>query len=76
MYHFDTPSVFGTPVHYPLYNAGVFNIGLNNDTIVDSFVNYARILFAHYADRVPYWISKFTSTQCPLELRLMGTSVQ
>lgn len=62
MCHFDTPAVFGTASHMPLYNhqngGGAYNIGLNNDTIVDAFVNYARILFSNYADRVPYWISK------------------
>ncbi|KAJ5915872.1 glycoside hydrolase [Penicillium verhagenii] len=58
MCHFDPPTVFGTAKHYPTYGLNtVANIGLNNDTIVPAFVNYARILFAHYADRVPYWIT-------------------
>lgn len=33
------------------------NSGAANATFVDSFVYYARILFAHYADRVPIWIT-------------------
>ena len=59
MCHFDPPAVFGSAVHYPTYGLNQLgNIGLNNDTFVPAFVNYARILLSHYADRVPYWISQ------------------
>lgn len=40
-----------------------FNSGWNNATSVAAFQNYARILFAHYADRVPIWISEFPPKQ-------------
>lgn len=33
------------------------NSGAANNTFVDSFVYYSSILFAHYADRVPIWIT-------------------
>lgn len=33
------------------------NSGAANSTFVDSFVYYARILLAHYGDRVPIWIT-------------------
>ena len=33
------------------------NSGAANVTFVDSFVYYARILLAHYGDRVPIWIT-------------------
>lgn len=33
------------------------NSGAANNTFVDSFVYYARILLAHYGDRVPIWIT-------------------
>ncbi|KAJ5625095.1 hypothetical protein N7510_001404 [Penicillium lagena] len=33
------------------------NSGVANSTFVDSYVYYSRILFSHFADRVPIWIT-------------------
>ncbi|KAJ9602037.1 hypothetical protein H2200_013397 [Cladophialophora chaetospira] len=33
------------------------NGGYQNETFVDAYVNYAKIVMTHYADRVPIWIT-------------------
>jgi 6-phospho-beta-glucosidase len=45
MYHFDLPQA--------LYDDG----GWSNRRTVDAFYEYARILFAHFGDRVKYWLT-------------------
>ncbi|CUM49375.1 unnamed protein product [Debaryomyces fabryi] len=54
--HFDTPLLLneGEPVNgsYPLNNNG----GYKNKAFVDAFVNYGKIVLAHYSDRVPIWV--------------------
>ncbi|GKZ34426.1 hypothetical protein AbraIFM66950_004701 [Aspergillus brasiliensis] len=30
---------------------------MENETFVDAFVDYAKIVLAHYADRVPIWVT-------------------
>lgn len=34
---------------------GYVNGGYQNETFPDAFVNYAKIVMSHYADRVPVW---------------------
>jgi len=56
--HFDTPlQYFGsnltTAQDRP--EIGYTNGAYQNETFVDGFVNYAKIVMAHYADRVPVW---------------------
>ncbi|KAE8403267.1 glycoside hydrolase superfamily [Aspergillus pseudonomiae] len=56
--HFDSPLMFvgsdNTSAHPDIgYNNG----GYQNETFVDAFVNYAKIVLTHYADRVPIWIT-------------------
>ncbi|KAF4121476.1 Beta-glucosidase/6-phospho-beta-glucosidase/beta-galactosidase [Geosmithia morbida] len=72
--HFDTPVQFfagnltavgDTPV------IGFTNGGYQNETFPDAFVNYAKIVMAHYADRVPTW---FTFNE-PLLHSFNGVSV-
>lgn len=54
--HFDTPLMFneGTPVNdsSSFYYYG----GYKNDAFVDAFVNYGKIVLAHYSDRIPVWV--------------------
>ena len=45
MYHFDLP--------YALHQQG----GWGNRKTIDAFVNYAKILFENYGDRVKYWLT-------------------
>ncbi|CUM67336.1 uncharacterized protein PRCAT00005029001 [Priceomyces carsonii] len=54
--HFDSPLMFngGKPVSGD-YELGLY-AGYANETFVDAFVNYGKIVLAHYADRVPVWI--------------------
>jgi len=57
--HFDTPLQFYSDD--PLKDLAVpHKIGYNNgayqnETFQDAFVNYAKIVMTHYADRVPTW---------------------
>lgn len=57
--HFDSPLMFtggkppsSTMADYPINNNG----GYDNDTFVDAFVNYGKIVLTHYADRVSKWV--------------------
>jgi beta-glucosidase/6-phospho-beta-glucosidase/beta-galactosidase len=57
MFHADGPYEFivdggNVPVAYFSTNSGAGNV-----TFVESFVYYAKILFANYGDRVPIWIT-------------------
>ncbi|CUH96772.1 Aryl-phospho-beta-D-glucosidase BglC [Propionispora sp. 2/2-37] len=45
MYHFDLP--------YALHQEG----GWANRATIDAFVDYARVLFTHFGDRVKYWLT-------------------
>lgn len=45
MYHFDLP--------YRLEKEG----GWSNRKIIEAFINYARVLFENYGDRVRYWLT-------------------
>jgi beta-glucosidase/6-phospho-beta-glucosidase/beta-galactosidase len=36
---------------------GYANAGYQNETFVDAFVNYGKILLANFADRVPIWVT-------------------
>ncbi|KAF7587723.1 hypothetical protein BBP40_006830 [Aspergillus hancockii] len=56
--HFDTPWMFvssDNPSAKP--DIGVYNGGYQNETFLDTFVNYAKIVLSHYADRVPVWVT-------------------
>ncbi|KAL4802078.1 glycoside hydrolase superfamily [Aspergillus unguis] len=56
--HFDSPLVFLQGENYSTdLGVGVSNGGYHNETFVDAFVNYGKILFTHFADRVPFWIT-------------------
>lgn len=58
MLHFDSPLLFiagGDLTARP--DIGYNNAGYQNETFVDAFVNYGKILLAHYADRVPIWVT-------------------
>lgn len=65
--HFDTPYVYVAedlenetiPVQHKqsFYN---YNAGMQNSTWATGFVNYGKIVLAHYSDRVPIWISTAT----------------
>lgn len=54
--HFDTPLIFngGKNVSgdYVLNNYA----GYANETFVEAFVNYGKIVLAHYAEKVPLWV--------------------
>ncbi|KAI7201141.1 hypothetical protein D0869_05237 [Hortaea werneckii] len=56
--HFDTPlQFFGFNVTAALSapEIGYTNGGYQNDSFPAAFVNYAKIVMTHYADRVPVW---------------------
>ncbi|KAL5356326.1 glycoside hydrolase superfamily [Aspergillus floccosus] len=56
--HFDTPWLFVSgddTTRRP--DIGYQNGGYQNETFVDAFVNYAKIVLSHYADRVPIWVT-------------------
>ncbi|KAJ5808778.1 beta-glucosidase 1A [Penicillium riverlandense] len=57
MVHEDEPYEFimGEPVLENAYFSR--NAGASNSTFVESFVNYAKVLFANFGDRVPIWIT-------------------
>ncbi|KAE8387822.1 glycoside hydrolase superfamily [Aspergillus alliaceus] len=58
LHHFDSPLIFvasdNTSAHPDIGNN---NAGYQNETFVDAFVNYAKIVLTHYADRVPIWVT-------------------
>ncbi|KAF4553720.1 Hypothetical protein D9617_6g094520 [Elsinoe fawcettii] len=56
--HFDTPLQFygsNTSTAFDPPEIGYVNGGYQNETFADAFVNYAKIVMTHYADRVPTW---------------------
>ncbi|EXJ74755.1 beta-glucosidase [Cladophialophora psammophila CBS 110553] len=58
--HFDTPAQFfaanfSAAQAKPLI--GYSNGGYQNETFVEAYVNYAKIVMTHYADRVPIWFT-------------------
>jgi hypothetical protein len=56
--HFDTPLQFYGSNLTSAQEApeiGYVNGAYQNETFPDAFVNYAKIVMAHYADRVPVW---------------------
>lgn len=59
--HFDTPGqFFGDDPSSGLAQrafVGFLNGGFQNETFVDAFVNYGKILLTHYGDRVPIWVT-------------------
>ncbi|KAH9221944.1 glycoside hydrolase family 1 protein [Leptodontidium sp. 2 PMI_412] len=58
--HFDAPAVFiGGSVQGLLERTffGSLNYGYQNETFEDAFVNYGKIVMAHFADRVPIWLT-------------------
>lgn len=72
--HFDTPLQFyganlTSAADPPLI--GYVNGAYQNETFVDAFVNYAKIVMTHYGDRVPVW---FTFNE-PLLYSYNGVSI-
>ena len=72
--HFDTPLQFygsnlSTAADPP--DIGYVNGAYQNKTFPDAFVNYAKIVMTHYADRVPLW---FTFNE-PLLYSYNGVSI-
>ncbi|KAI0471202.1 glycoside hydrolase [Xylaria cf. heliscus] len=56
--HFDSPWAFVSNDNFTAKpDFGAKNGGYQNETFVDAFVNYAKIVLAHYADRVPIWVT-------------------
>lgn len=56
--HFDSPWPFVSSDNFSATpDIGNANGGYHNETFVDSFVNYAKIVLTHYADRVPVWFT-------------------
>ncbi|KAE8139825.1 glycoside hydrolase superfamily [Aspergillus pseudotamarii] len=56
--HFDSPLMFvGSDNRSVHPHIGYYNGGYQNETFVDAFVNYAKIVLTHYADRVPIWVT-------------------
>ncbi|PLB49930.1 glycoside hydrolase [Aspergillus steynii IBT 23096] len=57
--HFDTPWLFvSTDDNFTAHpEIGAYNGGYYNETFVDAYVNYAKIVLSHFADRVPIWIT-------------------
>uniref|UniRef100_A0A060SWR9 ARAD1A07458p n=1 Tax=Blastobotrys adeninivorans TaxID=409370 RepID=A0A060SWR9_BLAAD len=56
LHHFDTPLVISQNATSK-YDYTYTNAGLSNHSFVDAFVNYGKIALAHFADRVPMWVS-------------------
>lgn len=56
--HFDTPHMFvgGRDAQNISTIADAGTIGIGNDTFVDAFINYGKILLTHFVDRVPIWV--------------------
>ncbi|CAG7924807.1 unnamed protein product [Penicillium olsonii] len=58
MLHFDSPLLFVAGDNITRHpDIGYNNAGYQNETFVDAFVNYGKILLSHYADRVPIWVT-------------------
>ncbi|PHH64217.1 hypothetical protein CDD81_4831 [Ophiocordyceps australis] len=58
--HFDTPLQFFAANLSSVAASGMLGFGngaYQNQSFPDAFVNYARIVMAHYADRVPIWFT-------------------
>lgn len=56
--HFDSPWLFVSSDNFSATpDFGNANGGYQNETFVDSFVNYAKIVLTNYADRVPVWFT-------------------
>lgn len=57
--HFDSPLMFlgGKPARGGDYDLSGQSGGYDNDTFVDAFVNYGKIVMTHFADRVPVWVT-------------------
>src|SRR5699024_4296221 len=56
--HFDSPWLFVSSDHFSATpDFGNANGCYHNETFVDSFVNYAKVVLTHYADRVPVWFT-------------------
>ncbi|KAL4790132.1 glycoside hydrolase superfamily [Aspergillus venezuelensis] len=56
MIHFDTPWYFLKDANMSAAaDIGYTNGGYWHPEFVESFVNYGKILFTHFADRVPVW---------------------
>jgi beta-glucosidase/6-phospho-beta-glucosidase/beta-galactosidase len=56
MLHFDSPLMFvDIDEIYAPPDIGYNNAGYQNETFVDAFVNYGKVLLTHFADRVPIW---------------------
>lgn len=58
--HFDTPAMFVGGNMEGLLNRvylGRFDDGYQNATFQDAFVNYGKLVMAHFSDRVPYWLT-------------------
>ncbi|CAG7959230.1 unnamed protein product [Penicillium olsonii] len=57
--HFDTPWLFvSSDDNFTAKpDIGYYNGGYHNETFVDAYVNYAKIVLSHFADRVPIWVS-------------------
>ncbi|KAJ6091194.1 hypothetical protein N7467_003163 [Penicillium canescens] len=58
MLHFDSPLMFVASENTTRRpDIGYNNAGYQNETFVDAFVNYGKVLLSHYADRVPIWVT-------------------
>jgi len=59
--HFDTPIQFFGPNPIAATGqratVGFANGGYQNETFVDAFVHYGKILMTHFGDRVPIWVT-------------------
>jgi len=67
--HFDTPLQFfggggsnyllalGADLQNQTYGIPGITWGYSNETFVEAYVNYAKVVMSHYADRVPYWVT-------------------
>ena len=56
--HFDSPWMFvSSDDFHARPDMGIYNGGYQNETFVDAFVNYAKIVLTHFADRVPTWVT-------------------
>lgn len=58
MLHFDSPWMFVADDNITARpDIGYNNGGYQNETFVEAFVNYGKILLTHFADRVPVWVT-------------------
>lgn len=58
--HADTPAIFIDYDILAFADQGGFGglpSGWDRDDFVDAFVHYGKVVMAHFADRVPYWIT-------------------